>query len=759
MHIRKMKMIKNTALLFSFFILFLLFSCGERRDSGVNRIDSRVEPLLKQMTLEEKIGQMNQLSFFGNNLNEQTREDIKNGTIGSLLNIFDPALVNEAQRVAVEESRLGIPLIIGRDVIHGFKTIFPIPLGQAASFNPELVMEGARVAAIEAASVGINWTFAPMIDIARDPRWGRIAEGFGEDTYLTSVMGVASVKGYQGDDLSDPTTIAACPKHFVGYGAAEGGRDYASTFIPERTLRNVYLPPFEEAVKAGAATFMVSFNDNDGVPSSANEFILKQVLRKEWGFDGFVVSDWASVTEMIAHGFSKDAKEAAGQSIHAGVDMDMVSRAYIQHAKELVENGLIKESTIDNAVRYILSIKFRLGLFENPYVNTSKPSVLYAKEHLNTAKESAIQSAILLKNDNQVLPLDENKLRTIAVVGPMADAPHDQLGTWVFDGDKNYTRTPLKTLEKRAGDKIRILYAPGTEYSRDENTSGIPAAVQAARNADVVLAFVGEESILSGEAHSLSDLNLKGAQSELLQEIAKTGKPLITVVMAGRPLTIGRDVAISNAVLYNFHPGTMGGPAIIDLLFGNAVPSGKLPVTFPREVGEIPMYYSHNNTGRPYQGTEKTIDQIPIEAGQTSLGNTSFYIDAGFAPLFPFGYGLSYTTFEYDNLTLPTGNLKAADILTVTFDLTNTGEYEATEVVQLYIQDCVGSVTRPVKELKAFDRICLKAGEKKTVTLELPVDRLAFYDINMQRVVEPGDFKLWVGPNSREGLESSFVVE
>jgi len=737
-------------------LLLAMVACVQKKEPANKDIETNVETLLAKMTLEEKIGQMNQISPWGEPT--QIAELVRKGEVGSILNVTDPVALNALQQVAVEESRLGIPLIVGRDVIHGFKTIFPIPLGQAASFNPQLIEDGARVAAIEASSMGIHWTFAPMIDIARDPRWGRIAESLGEDTYLTSVLGAAMVRGFQGDDLNSPTSIAACPKHFVGYGAAEGGRDYNSTFIPERTLRNVYLPPFETSVKEGAATFMTSFNDNDGVPSTGNRFILEQVLRKEWAFDGLVVSDWASVAEMIAHGFCKDGKEAAEKAVNAGVDMDMVSGLYVKHVKELLDEGKIKMATIDNAVRNILRIKFRLGLFDHPYADTEAPAVIYAADHLQKAKEAAIESAILLKNEDNILPLSDN-IKTIAVVGPMADAPHDQLGTWIFDGDKNYTRTPLKTLQEEYGDKVRILYASGTGYSRDKRTEGIAAAVAVARQADVVLAFVGEEAILSGEAHSLANLDLQGAQSELIASIAKTEKPVVTIIMAGRPLTIERDAEVSKAVLFNFHPGTMGGPAIADLLFGKAVPSGKLPVTFPRMVGQIPLYYSHNNTGRPYQGTETLIEGIELEASQTSLGNTSFYLDAGNYPLYPFGYGLSYTTFEYSNLSVSSNQLKPTDELKVTCDITNTGKYDATEVAQLYIQDCFGSVTRPVKELKRFVRIPLKAGEKKTVTFTLPVQELAFYNIDMKKVVEPGDFNLWVGTNSSEGLQTNFIVQ
>lgn len=749
-------MMKTLRILPACLLLLLLAACSQTQGNKDKIIEDKVESLLSHMTLEEKIGQMNQISSYGNI--EDMSVLIKKGEVGSILNEVDPVRVNALQRVAVEESRLGIPLLIARDVIHGFKTIFPIPLGQAASFDPSVAEEGARVAAIEAASVGVRWTFSPMIDVARDPRWGRMAEGCGEDIYLTSVMGVAMIKGYQGDSLNNPTSIAACPKHFVGYGAAEGGRDYNSTFIPERRLRNVYLPPFEEAAKAGAATFMTSFNDNDGVPSTANEFILKDILRKEWGFDGLVVTDWASAKEMIAHGFAADDAEAAMKSINAGVDMEMVSYTFMNTLPRLIKEGKVKESSIDDAVRNILRVKYRLGLFDNPYVDEKQPSVMYAKAHLEAAKRAAEESAILLKNDNEVLPLKEN-VHTVAIIGPMADAPYEQMGTWVFDGEKSHTQTPLNAIKAMYGDKVQVIYEPGLAYSRDKNVSGIVKAVSTATRADVVLAFVGEEAILSGEAHCLADLHLQGAQSELIEALAKTGKPLVTVVMAGRPLTIGKEAEVSDAVLYSFHPGTMGGPAIADLLFGKAVPSGKTPVTFPKEVGQIPVYYSHNNTGRPATRNEVLIDDIEVEAGQTSLGCTSFYMDAGFDPLYPFGYGLSYTTFQYGEPQLSAKELSANDVLTVTFDLKNTGKYEGTEIVQLYVQDKFASVTRPVKELKRFERISLKPGETKQITFTLPIEELAFWNINMKKVVEPGDFVLWVAPNSVDGNSTEFKVK
>lgn len=730
-----------------------LTACGTKNTNADLEIENKVEALLGKMTLEEKLGQMNQLSPWDFN---ELAGKVRKGEVGSILNYTDSALVNKIQRVAVEESRLGIPLLVSRDVIHGYKTIFPIPLGQAATFNPQIVERGARVAAVEASADGIRWTFAPMIDISRDPRWGRIAESCGEDPYLTSVMGTAMIKGFQGSSLNSPTSMAACAKHFVAYGASEGGKDYNSTFVPERVLRNVYLPPFKAAVDAGCATFMTSFNDNDGVPGTANKFVLKDILRDEWKFDGMVVTDWASAAEMINHGFCADGKDAAEKSVNAGVDMDMVSETFIKNLKRSLEENVVSMQAIDNAVRNILRLKFRMGLFDNPYIATPQ-RVKYAEEHLKAAKEAVEQSVILLKNSNGTLPLTDN-VRTIAVVGPMADAPYEQLGTWVFDGEKEHTVTPLKAIKEMYGDKVNVIFEPALAYSRDKDRSGIVKAVSAARRADAVIVFVGEESILSGEAHSLANLDLQGAQSELIKSLSAVGKPLVTVVMAGRQLTIGKEVEASDAVLYSFHPGTMGGPAIADILFGKVNPSAKTPVTFPRMTGQLPMYYAHNNTGRPANPTEMLIDEIPVEAGQTSVGCRSFYLDAGDTPLFPFGYGLSYTTFEYSNLKLASDMLTVGGELLVTVDLKNTGRYDGVEVVQLYIQDKIGSVTRPVKELKAFRRVALKAGKSMVVSFSLPVSELAFWGYDMTYGVEPGDFRLWVGTSSAEGLSADFTV-
>ena len=745
-----MKYIQNLSLVA---LLVAVFSCeGNKTASTVGatkEVEARIERILSEMTLAEKIGQMNQVSAGGEVA--QYADALRKGQIGSILNEVDPVKINEFQRLAVEESRLGIPLLVGRDVIHGFHTVFPIPLGLAATFDPALVEEGARVAALEATAQGVRWTFSPMLDIARDPRWGRIAEGSGEDPYLDARMAEAMVYGYQGR-VADSTSLAACIKHFVGYGAAEGGRDYNSTYLTERQLRNVYLPPFEAAVKAGAMTLMTSFNDNDGVPSTGNTFVVKDVLRGEWGFDGLVVTDWNSMGEMINHGFGVDRKDVAEKAVNAGVDMDMMTYGFLSHLEELVKSGAVKEKTIDQAVRNILRIKVMLGLFENPYVDVdAAAAVQYAPEHLASAQKTVEESVILLKNDG-VLPL--KKGMRILVTGPLADAPHDQLGTWAFDGEKAHTLTPLKALRERFPGQVD--YVPGLRFSREKRSS-FADVVTAARRADVVLAFLGEEAILSGEAHSLADLNLQGSQSELLAVLKATGKPVVVTVMAGRPLTIERDLPNVNGLLYSFHPGTMGGPALTNLLFGDVNPSGKTPITFLRTVGQAPLYYAHNMTGRPYNG-ETLLENIPLEAGQTSLGNTSYYLDYGAYPLFPFGYGLSYTSFAYSGIGLDKEAYKADETLRVSFTLANTGAYDGTEVAQVYVRDLVGSITRPVKELKAFERVSLKAGESRTLTVEIPVSELAFVGLDGVKKVEAGDFQLWVAGDSASGEPVNFKV-
>ena len=714
----------------------LTLICCTPKDETEKKIDA----LIGKMTLHEKVGQMNQLSG-----GAWLTESAAKGEVGSILNCVDPAEINAVQRAAVEESRLGIPILVSRDVIHGFRTMFPLPIGLAATFDPALVEQGAAIAAKEAVSSGVRWTFSPMLDIARDPRWGRVAEGSGEDPYLDAVMGEAMVKGYQSNGL------AACVKHFVGYGAAEGGRDYNSTGITERSLRNVYFPAFKKAIDAGAMTLMTSFNDNDGIPSTGNRWLLTDILRDEWGFSGMVVTDWNSSGEMVAHGFAKDLKDATDISINAGVDMDMMSYGFISFVEELVKEGKIKESRIDEAVRNILRLKFDLGLFDNPYVDENGVQA-YSAEALAVAEKAASESAILLKNDG-VLPLKKGK--TVLVTGPLADAPYEQLGTWAFDGEKDHTVTPLSSLRET----FNVIYEPGLSFSRDDSSAGIAKARAAVSRAEAVVVVVGEEAILSGEAHSLSDLNLQGAQSELISAMKSTGKPVIVVVMAGRPLTIERDLENCGAMLYCFHPGTMGGPAIAKLLCGDEVPSGKTPMTFLHTAGEAPFYYNHNNTGRPNTGTETLLKDIPIEAGQTSLGCVSYYLDSGYGPLFPFGFGLSYTTFEYRNISIDKTRYGTNDTIKIEFDLQNTGAFDATEVAQVYVRDLVGSVARPVKELKRFERVSLKAGETKHISIDLPVEELAFWNARMEFAVEEGDFQLWVAGNSAEGEPVNFTVE
>jgi beta-glucosidase len=740
-----------------FWLIVLLCFCCSAVATDDN-IEEQVETLLMKMTLPEKIGQMVQINSFGGKIPDELKQRLRQGRIGSMLNEVDPQTSLEIQRIAVEESRLGIPLIMARDVIHGFRTIFPIPLGQAATWDAELVKQCARLAAEEAASAGFHWTFAPMMDIARDPRWGRIAEGFGEDPYLASVMAAAMVHGFQGDDLSAPNTIAACAKHFVGYGAGEGGRDYDTANIPEGLLRDVYLPPFKSAVQAGVATIMTSFNEINGVPSSGNPFILRQILRDEWGFQGFVVSDWASMAEMIEHGFCSDLKNVAYKSITAGVDMEMQSSAYADHLVELVKKGIVPQELVDDAVRRILRIKFQLGLFKEPSPYSAKQSTKPSEAALKLAKTAAVKSVVLLKNEDRILPLSK-QVKSIAVIGPLAGDPYEVLGTWNRDGKVEDTVTPLTAIKNLLDDTTEINFAAGLPYSRSRDKDGFTKAVEQAKKSDVVLIFAGEESILSGEGHCRAFLDLPGAQNELITEIAATKKPIVLVILAGRPLTIGEISEKVKAVLYAWHPGTMCGPALADLIFGLESPSGKLPVTFPKAVGQIPIYYAHKNTGRPPH-TRKLmmIDEIPVRAYQSAPGDAARYLDIGYLPLYPFGYGLSYTKFEYSNLQLSSNHIELGENVKASVDLTNAGQVEAEEIVQLYVRDLIASLTRPVKELKGFRRVRLKPKEKKTVTFDLSGTILGFHNADMKYVVEPGKFRLWVGGDSRSGLMKEFEV-
>jgi beta-glucosidase len=722
-------------------------------------VEQRIDSLIAQMTLIEKIGQMSQVNAGDGDPVQDLGDAIRQGRIGSILNQVNRDTVNELQRVAVEESRLGIPLLVGRDVIHGFQTVMPIPIGQAATWNPDLVRDGARLAATEAASAGINWTFAPMIDITRDPRWGRIAESPGEDPYLASAMAVAMVQGLQGDDLTAPGTIAACAKHFAGYGESESGRDYATTNIPENELRNVHLRPFKAAVDAGVVTLMASFSDLNGVPASGNEFLMRKVLRDEWGFEGFVVSDWNSIPQLATHGLTSGDRESALEAVKAGVDMEMASHTYIGYLPELIRDGLVSEDVIDEAVANILRVKFELGLFKHPFVEDDRLPDVDREAGLAIARRAALQSAVLLKNDDATLPLAKDNVDSVAVIGPLADTPYEQLGTWVFDGDPQLSVTPLQGIRGLVGNDVDVRFVQALEISRSRSTEGFDEAVDVAASSDAVVLILGEESILSGEAHSRADISLPGAQAELVHRIRETGRPVIAVIMAGRPLTLTNIIDSVDAILFAWHPGTMGGEAIADLLFGVESPSGKLPVTFPRMVGQIPIYYSQKNTGKPpTPETAVLLDDIPVRAPQTSLGNTAYHLDAGYTPLFAFGYGLSYAEFGYSNLKLSESELAIGDTLAVSAEVTNRGSMAAEEVVQLYIRDLVGNVTRPVKELKGFKRVRIDPGETITVRFELQTDNLAFYGRDNRLVTEPGDFHVWIGGSSETELRGEFTV-
>ena len=734
-----------------------LTSSCKKNDTIKNDLDIRVDKLLSRMTIDEKIGQMSQLepSMFGPE--ENLKKAIREGRGGSLLNYWGAEKVNEIQRIAVKESRMGIPLLIGRDVIHGYKTVFPIPLGMAASWNPDIVKKAFRIAATEASSQGIKWSFAPMIDITWDPRWGRIAEGCGEDPFLASALATAMVKGFQGDTLTNPDAIAACAKHYVGYGFSEGGRDYNTTYITEPVLRNIVLKPFKAAKDAGALTFMSAFNDLNGIPASANEFTLRQILRNEWKFDGLVVSDWGSIPELVIHGYAFDEKDAAAKAINAGVDMEMATSTYFDNIKKLLEENKITQAEIDAAVRNILKVKFKLGLFDNPYVDPEAGNIILNPEFLEHARTVARQSTVLLKNDNGTLPLSVD-ISSVAVIGPLADKPRDQLGTWCFDGNSENSITPLKAIRDLLGE-TKVKFAVGLNYSRDKKTDQFSTALSAARVSDAIIFFAGEEWILTGEGQCRGEINLPGAQSELISELSKTGKPLIIVVMAGRPLAIGNELEDANALLYAWHGGTMAGPAIADLLFGNESPSGKLPVTFVKGSGQIPFYYYRNNTGRPATpGSWTPIDSIPTENQQNSLGYKSFQLDYGYTPLLPFGFGLSYTTFEYSNLSLSALSMNKKGSIVVKTTVANTGKMDADEIVQLYIRDRVGSITRPIKELKGFKRIHLNKGENAEVEFTLNAVDLAFFNGKVT-AAEPGEFDVWIGPNSNEGLHGEFIIE
>lgn len=723
------------------FVTYFLSTSLARAQADVS-LEKRIDDLLSRMTLDEKLGQMSQNGFPGE-LTEQVKNEIRAGRWGSFYGRGTPEIKTEMQRIAMNESRLKIPLVFGADLIHGFHTTFPIPLAESCTWNPELVRQAARITAHEAAREDIHWTFSPMMDICRDARWGRIAETLGEDPYLSGQLAAAMTRGYQGDTLSDADSIAACGKHYVGYGAAEGGRDYNTTWIPEPLLHDVYLAPFHAAKGAGIASFMSAFNDLNGVPASGNAYTLRHVLRDEWKFDGVVVSDYAAVKELIPHGYAADDQDAAKKSIEVGVDMEMVSKTYFEHGKELIASGELDPKLVDDSVRNILRMKLRLGLFGDKGRRVPQQGLPPSQEGLNIAQQLAQESLVLLKNTNDVLPLSKT-IGKIAVIGPLADSPCDQLGSWTVDRD-GVSITPLASLRKMLGED-RVVYAAGLKSSRDMSQDGFDEAIAAANGADVVLLFLGEEADMSGEASSRAFINLPGAQEELVNQLAATGKPIIAVIMAGRPLTFHDVAKKMNAILWSFHPGSMGGPAIADTLFGDTVPSGKLTVTFPRTVGQEPLYYNHMNTGRP-------ADNLGSESENHY---SSKYIDVDWMPEYPFGFGLSYTRFEYSQLQVADSPLKMGGTIHVSAIVKNTGQRDGCEIVQLYIHQLAASFTQPVRELKGFQRVDLKAGESKRVEFALDANQLAFHDAAGNLRSEPGKFEVWIAPDSASGEQMGF---
>ena len=730
---------KSSKLLFPiFFMLFIsnLLIAGTSLSDA--EIDKKVEVLLSQMTLQEKIGQMTQLNV---ETTDAIKQMVRDGKIGSFLNFRGSEATNAMQKIAVEESRLRIPIIFGNDVIHGYRTIFPIPLGEVASWDPELVKKAAVVAAREAAAAGTHWTFAPMVDIARDPRWGRIAEGAGEDPYLGAVMARARVQGFQGKDLADPATVVACPKHYVAYGGAEAGKDYNTVDISMNTLREVYLPPFEAAIRAGARTLMSAFNDLNGIPCTANRYTLTDILRNEWNFKGFVVSDWTSINELLNHGIAATLAEAGCKALDAGVDMDMVGRAYLDNLPQLVKDGKVTMQQIDEAVRRILRIKFQLGLFDNPYTDLKRENeIILSDEHIEAARDVARKSIVLLKNEKNLLPLKKD-IKSIAVIGPLADDKQSPLGSWSCEGKVEDVVTPLEGIKAKVSPQTKVTFVKGCEI-RGEKKSGISDAVKIAKNADVAILVVGENANMSGEAASRSSLDLPGVQHELIKAIHEAGTPVVMVLMNGRPLAISWEAENIPAILETWFLGIQTGHAIADVIFGDHNPGGKLPVTFPRSVGQVPNYYYHKNTGRP----------------PTDHKFTSKYIDMPVTPLFPFGFGLSYTKFEYSNLKIIPEKINGNQPVKIQVDVKNIGDRAGDEVVQLYICDVVASLSRPVKQLKGFEKITLAAGETKTVEFKISPKKLGFYNQKLKYVVEPGLFKVWVGTNSAEGLEGSFEL-
>jgi len=739
---------------FSSFLTVLIFLQPITSAAQRKTVDQRVDSVLRMMTLEEKIGQLNQYNDDWNatgpvTLDSTKKQQVLKGQVGSLLNCVGTLRTRTWQNIAMQ-SRLKIPLLFGQDVIHGYKTTFPIPLAEACSWDMDAVQLSARTAATEASASGINWTFAPMVDIARDPRWGRVMEGAGEDPYLGSKIAYARVKGFQGNKLGDVNSLMACAKHFAAYGAAIGGRDYNSVDMSDRLLWEVYLPPFKAAVDAGAATFMNSFNDINGVPATGNKYLQRDILKGKWNFKGFVVSDWGSIGEMINHGNVKNEYEAALSAITAGSDMDMESRCYKNSLALLVKDKKVDVALINDAVKRILRKKFELGLFDDPYkfCNAEREqAALNDPAHAKIAREIAAKSIVLLKNENDLLPLSKNT-KTIAFIGPLVKAVKQNKGFWdveVPGVDSNFIVSQWEGLQNKLGSNTALLYAKGCDIEGDDK-SGFAEAVNVAKQADVVILSIGERRDMSGEAKSRSNINIPGVQEDLLKELLATGKPVVVLINAGRPLVFNYTAEHAPAILYSWWLGSEAGNAIADVLFGDHNPSAKLPISFPRSVGQIPIYYSHFNTGRPAKD-------------DNDKNYRSSYNDLSIFPKYEFGYGLSYTSFQYSDLTLNKKKMKANERIEVSFSITNTGKYDGEETVQLYIRDKVGSIVRPVQELKDFAKVKLISGESKTIRFSIDKEKLSFYNQQLQWVAEPGDFDLMIGASSRDiRLKDSFEL-
>ncbi|MCH7408576.1 beta-glucosidase BglX [Belliella sp. DSM 111904] len=747
----------------------ILSSCSEKGNhAGEVDFTAKADSVLSLMTLEEKLGQLN-LPAAGDITTGQAEssniaEKIKEGKVGGLFNLKSATKIREVQRIAVEESRLKIPLLFGMDVIHGYETLFPIPLGLSASWDMELIEKSARIAAVEASADGINWTFSPMVDVSRDPRWGRVSEGNGEDPYLGAQIAKAMVKGYQGDDLTLENTIMACVKHFALYGAPEAGRDYNSVDMSRQRMFNEYMLPYRAAVEAGVGTVMTSFNDIDGIPASGNKWLMTELLRDQWGFDGFVVTDYTAINEMIDHGMG-DLQDVSALALNAGVDMDMVGEGFLTTLQKSLDEGRVSEAEINEAVRRILIAKFKLGLFEDPYryadPERSKRDVFNA-EHRKVARKIAAETFVLMKNEGDVLPIE--KKGTIAVIGPMGDNKENMAGTWSVAGKFDQAISLRQGLENAVGDKANIIYARGANITEDEVLESrvsifgkptyrddrsaevmIQEAVAAARKADVIVAAMGESAEMSGEASSRSDIEIPKSQRDLMKALLATGKPVVMVLFTGRPLAMKWEAENVPSILNVWFAGSEAGDAIADVLFGDVNPSGKLTATFPQNVGQVPIFYNHKNTGRP------------LPEGEWFQKFRSNYLDVSNEPLFPFGFGLSYTTFEYSDIRLNGTSLEGDQKLEISVELKNTGKVDGAEVVQLYVRDLVASITRPVKELKGFEKVFLKAGESKTVTFELDQEALKFYNFNTEFVFEPGEFEIMVGGNAQE-VKSTKVI-